>query len=218
MLDRNHALSGALAGYAITALVHTPTITSVLIVVTAAGATCLPDLDEPGSAVADTFGGLSQTIADLIKRLAHGHRRGTHTILAAAGTTVVATMFVVLAPISGAIIVGVLTSIAFRCAAPRQWRKSIYGLVLGTGAAVLAVRYPPGSLVAWAIGVGYLLHLVGDVVTASGAPVLLPFAEHKVSVPLLGVVGSLRERITGAVMLVMLFVATWAMFHGLLPR
>ena len=218
MLDRNHALSGALAGCAIAAISHPTPVVSVLTVITTAGAGCLPDLDEPGSAVADTFGGISRAASHAVKTVAHGHRRGTHTILAAAIVTAIVGVCAITFPaITSVVMVGILTAIAFRCAAPKRWRRSIYGLILAVGMAIVASRYSLGILTVACVGTGYILHLFGDVITASGTPIFLPFSEYKVKLPVLGRVGSWRERVAGILIITGLVISVWFLFHHLIP-
>lgn len=218
MLDRDHALSGALAGTGLVTLSHFAPIPSVLLIVSTAGAACIPDLDEPGSAVADTFRGASRALASGVKRLAHGHRRGTHTLLSALIVSGVIGGVVILSPIALAVLTAILTAVALRCAAPSHYRRDLAILIIAAVAGFLSVTHPvPAVPLVLSFATGYTLHLAGDVVTASGAPLLLPFSDQKASVPLLGRVGSQREKIAGAVMIAALALAVWGTFHGLLP-
>jgi membrane-bound metal-dependent hydrolase YbcI (DUF457 family) len=125
---------------------------------------------------------------------------------------------VILSPIALAVLTAILAAVALRCAAPKHSRRDFAILAIAAVAGFLSVTHPvPAIPLVLAFATGYTLHLAGDVVTASGAPVLLPFSEQKVSVPLLGMVGSKREKIAGVVMIAVLALAVWSTFHGLLP-
>ena len=52
------------------------------------------------------------------------------------------------------------------------------------------------------------LHLVGDMLTVGGAPLLWPLKWHQ-GVPLLGHTDSLREQLTGAVMSFAVLALVW---------
>ena len=56
MLGHDHALSGALAFTAVAPLLHVTGVHLAVGAVLTAGAGVLPDLDEPGSTIARTFG------------------------------------------------------------------------------------------------------------------------------------------------------------------
>jgi Predicted membrane-bound metal-dependent hydrolase (DUF457). len=55
-----------------------------------AGAGILPDLDEPGSTIARTFGFLTGAFAWIVHQLSGGHRKGTHSLLGLALLTIAA--------------------------------------------------------------------------------------------------------------------------------
>ena len=139
-------------------------------------------------------------------------------MLAALCVTLAVQCVVIVTPVSAALCVGVLTAIAWRCGAPRSWRSGVLGWLMGITAGLIVAFRAPGVLLVPAVGLGYVIHLLGDIVTASGAPVLLPFSGRKVSAPLLGFVGSRREVVLGRGMIVILGLAGWLYLRPLLPR
>ncbi len=88
MLGRDHALSGAVAFAAFGPLLHVTGTHLAAGVAVAAGAGVLPDLDEPGSTVARTFGFLTGAFAWLVHQVSGGHRKGTHSLLGVTLVTV----------------------------------------------------------------------------------------------------------------------------------
>ncbi len=81
MLGRDHALSGALAFTAAAPLLHVTGAHLAAAIALTAGAGVLPDIDEPGSTIARTFGFLTGTFSWIVHRISGGHRKGTHSLL-----------------------------------------------------------------------------------------------------------------------------------------
>src|SRR6266702_6498249 len=81
MLGRDHALSGALAFAAVAPLLHVTGVHLAAGMALTAGAGVLPDIDEPGSTIARTFGFLTGTFSWIVHRISGGHRKGTHSLL-----------------------------------------------------------------------------------------------------------------------------------------
>src|SRR5260370_41948110 len=85
MLGRDHALSGALAFTAVAPLLHVTGVHLATGIALSAGAGVLPDLDEPGSTIARTFGFLTGAFAWIVHKISGGHRKGTHSLIGVAG-------------------------------------------------------------------------------------------------------------------------------------
>ena len=81
MLGRDHALSGALAFTAVAPLLHVTGVHLAAGLALTAGAGVLPDLDEPGSTIARTFGFLTGAFAWIVHKISGGHRKGTHSLV-----------------------------------------------------------------------------------------------------------------------------------------
>src|SRR2546430_14560099 len=77
MLGHAHALSGALAFAAVAPLLPVSGIQLAVAATLTAGAGILPDLDEPGSTIARTFGFLTGTFAWIVHRISGGPPQGT---------------------------------------------------------------------------------------------------------------------------------------------
>jgi hypothetical protein len=90
MLGHDHALSGALAFAAVAPLVHVTGVQLAAGIALTAGAGVLPDLDEPGSTIARTFGFLTGGFSWIVHKISGGHRKGTHSLLGVALMTLAA--------------------------------------------------------------------------------------------------------------------------------
>ena len=200
MLGVSHALSGAAVGLAVAgfgpgSLGTQSTTGSVLTFAgVTAGAALLPDLDHPSSIATKRFSVASLLASRLVRPLSGlaydltrsdrdrgtGKHRGlTHTILGAAllGAAVNLASVAVGTPV----LVGTL----FVCLALAI--KGLDAIVPGPPSLIIAAaltvaveRYLPGGTagtVGWigvAVTLGMLVHMVGDALTESGAPLLWP--------------------------------------------
>lgn len=199
MMARSHALSGAAGWLGLCAAagplldLHPTPVTVTAGAVVACGAAIAPDIDHPGSTMARSLGPITRIAARIVSWLSdavrdgtcehcdtpgtHGHRTLTHTALFA-------------------LVVGVAL-----CLAGRQWGLSVAAWIVGIGAAaaVLGLLRGKGTWPASAVsgvavgvgvhwlgdgidwwwlglpvGVGMLLHTLGDALTEHGVPVLWP--------------------------------------------
>ncbi len=191
----------------------------------------LPDIDEPGSTVSRKLGLLSEAVAAVTKKLAGGHRQATHCLVRRrdGGTGVVAGTLRPAAPISVyASLALTLTTLVPVSVARKGSRVALIGPV-AAGWAVW--RAQTGSWLAdpttvanphtWAwlpvaAGIGVTLHLVGDMLTVKGVPLLWPLRLRSAA-PLLGHTDSTREQLVGACLSVTLAALAWTeILHPLL--
>jgi membrane-bound metal-dependent hydrolase YbcI (DUF457 family) len=190
MMGRQHALTGVLAGVGFAAAVPAaPTPIRALLVVVTGGAALLPDLDHPSATAARSLGVLTKVIAIGMDRLAlsvyhatrgprdtaareSGHRLFTHTlpacVLAGGVVGLLVLVYPVLVALVAALLAGLL-ALGFKRA----------GGVLAIGAGLVtwwALTQHPGWswLFPAAVTLGCAVHIMGDMVTNSGVPVLWP--------------------------------------------
>lgn len=186
--------------------------------VVAAGAALLPDIDHPSATIARSAGTASKLASSAVG-LATGHRGATHTLLAVVVFTVLGALAASLgwtwdAPVVGHVQVGPVVIVTVLCVfavrAMKVVRGSLMPWIVGLAAGLLTGIAAPETS-AWlpvAIGLGALVHLLGDLVTTDGIPfptwplVLKPsqraasalwHADGDVAVPILGNAGSARE-------------------------
>lgn len=183
-MGRTHALSGVAAYLAIAAAPGSPLLAipgSGLLfgAVMAGGAAMLPDLDHPQASISRALGPLTATAAGAVAALSGGHRQGTHSLL---GVAIAAAVTFLLAqhPVAGAGWAAFLLAIAISAIGgdgPATRTAAVAGCVAGGIALVtLAVLSPPSAVTAaGAVGVGMAAHIVGDMLTREGVPLLWPW-------------------------------------------
>lgn len=192
MMGGHHAISGAAAWLALTgsasigdralgagALDLTgPEVLAGAVV--ASGAALLPDIDHPSATIARSAGTASKLAASAVSSVA-GHRGATHTLLAVAVFTLLGALATGLgwtweAPVVGQVQVGAVIVVTVLCAFAVRAMKLARGLLLhwlvGLAAGLLTGTAAPETS-AWlpvGIGLGALVHLLGDLVTTDGLP------------------------------------------------
>lgn len=194
MLGRTHALTGAAAGVAIAPLAGLDTLPRVTVfAAVCAGWALVPDLDHPSSSASRLLGPLTRLLSAGVRaatgafyRLTKGphdedglHRTVTHTALFAVLVGVLLGWGGSVSPwvTVAAAAFGVLLA-ADRLGA---WLlAAIAGVLLlwfGSGTSPAAMLAQLGGL-SWTVGIaaglGCLVHVLGDMVTRSGAPLLFP--------------------------------------------
>lgn len=200
MMGRHHALLGAVAWCVPASLAtHWGAPTLALSTACAGAAATLPDLDEPGSSVAHAFGIVSQAISATMRKVCGGHRQASHSLV---GIVVVGALSAsaLASPMAAAVVVGILMLIGFRVVAPPGLRHGAVVLVVAAASAYAVVNRHLG--VSWlpaAVGFGYAAHLIGDMLTTGGVPLLWP-SHRRYASPVLGHTGSGRERLLGLVL------------------
>ncbi|WP_159794597.1 metal-dependent hydrolase [Puerhibacterium puerhi] len=230
MMGGHHAASGAAAWVAVTA--STPialgwypvsdvgVMTGALV---CAGAALLPDADHHSGTIAHSLPPISEGVTRVVAAVSGGHRAGTHSLL---GVVVFAAIAWVAGLVSvpterfGELLVGpgimAVLLVAFALRALRLTRKgTVWPWLSSVGLAVLVAAFAPEEWywMPFCVGLGCLVHLLGDLLTTRGVPLLWPVRirsprwvrrralvlddlwtpRGNVSVPLLGDAGSWRE-------------------------
>ncbi|GAB3129476.1 metal-dependent hydrolase [Glaciibacter psychrotolerans] len=231
MMGSHHALSGAAVWVAITSTTpELPTLgwvplgpTSIVLgAIVCAGAALLPDADHHNATIAHSLPGIGTLATGSIRAASGGHRHGTHSPLMAA--LVLITAFgltqagwpanagVGLGLVLPAVIAAALLAFAVKVLRiVRQWRAAwVVGVIISG-----AISWYQPAHWAWlplCIAVGWITHLIGDLLTTGGLPLLWPLVltapravartpvlRHLwstggfISLPLLGNAGSWRE-------------------------
>lgn len=200
MMGVNHAMSGAVVGLAVAGFgpglvgAEATAGTVLTFAATTAGAALLPDLDHPSSIATRRFSAASCLASRLVRPLSAlvykatrtdqdrgtgAHRGLTHTVLGAVALG--AAVSLASATVGTPVLVGTL----FVCLALAI--KGLDALVPGppslaiaAGLTVAIDQYLPGGTAGtagWlggAVTFGMLVHMLGDAVTESGAPLLWP--------------------------------------------
>ena len=199
MLGHDHALSGALAFAGVAPLLHVSGLHLAAGVALAAGAGVLPDIDEPGSTIARTFGFMTAAFAWIVHKISGGHRKGTHSLLGMALLTTGAWAAgswqrIAWGPggrlaepwhlIPAAVILALLFSSGLRALHIGGHHGDAAGIVLA--ALVVWKSWDLALVTSWhlpvlAVGtaLGMLAHVAGDMCTHDGCPLLYPFSRHE---------------------------------------
>ncbi|MFC6154931.1 metal-dependent hydrolase [Nocardioides yefusunii] len=192
-----------------------------------AGAALLPDLDHHSATIAHSVPLVGRTIAAIANNVGGGHRQGFHAPLMLVGVWFLASWMSRWQWDIGEFTVAAgagLTALAlcsFGVKARRyvsSWAKA-WAVGLAYAALVLAMSPQGPSWLPLAVTMGYAVHLVGDILTTGGLPVLWPITIRPprwvrrtpvlsavwrpgghVAVPLLGDAGSRREKVLGVLM------------------
>lgn len=230
MMGGHHAVSGAAAWMALASsaqIAGHPTGLDVMGLdgqqvlagtVVATGAALLPDIDHPSATIARSAGGISRSLTSTVGAVA-GHRGATHTPLAAlafaAGALLVSGLdWRSTVPLLGEVQIGaVLVATAMCVFATRAMNIVRAGLtpwLVGLSSGLLVAAFAPDTSI-WlplAVGLGVLVHLLGDLLTTAGIPfptwplvakpsrsrsTMLWHANGNIALPLLGDAGSTRE-------------------------
>ena len=233
MKGYNHALTGAAAWVAVTS---TAPLTlgwypvSPLGVVAGAfvcaGAALAPDADHHDATIANSLPPLSQWVCDVVGAVAGGHRNGTHSVLgiavavavawAAGHVTVTTELLGELAVGAGALSL-LLVAFAARALGLGRGRLQSWALAVALAGFVTLVAPTQWAWLPLAVGIGAVVHVLGDMLTGSGVPLLWPWEPSaprwwrrtpglrrlwssggSFALPLLGRTGSWRERAVAA--------------------
>lgn len=223
MMGHGHATMGAAGWIALTAtttgatgLVPMEPAQVAAGALVTAGAALLPDADHHSGTIAHSLPPVSTVLTRVVGQASGGHRHGTHSLI---GVLVCFALAWVLAPLRidlpwglapdfqiGAWLLIVLM-VAFAAKALRLTRGWKTSWLTAVTAGTVAVYFAPEHL--WwlplSVGMGALIHLLGDMLTIQGVPLLWPLVPKPAvetplwkkngyfALPLLGTAGSGRE-------------------------
>lgn len=189
-MGRTHATSGTVAFLAVLPIlpwvgVEASTPTTVVGALAAAGGAVLPDLDDPQATVCRSLGPVTAVLSAAVAAVSGGHRQATHSALGVAVFTVF-TWFLTLAQTTAgrALLRAWLTLLFVAAAAALQLPgPRVLRLAVGVAGALLLVRASTGhtfavEVVVWAVMIGSASHIIGDLLTREGCPLLWP-ASHR---------------------------------------
>lgn len=219
-MGHSHATTGAAAWVALTATVPgalgwVPMSKGEVIAgaVVTAGAALLPDADHHSGTIAHSLPPVSKVATRFVGQMSGGHRHGTHGLLAVPVFAAIAWALSFLRIPYGAgeefqlgawLLLVLMT--AFAAKALRITRGWISSWAVSLGTATLTVVYAPETMwwLPMSVALGVLVHILGDLVTVQGVPLLWPLKPKPVvpspfwkngyfSVPVIGTAGSARE-------------------------
>lgn len=191
-MGRTHATSGAVAFLAALPVLtwaddSQGPVTVAVGALTAAGGAMLPDLDHPQATIARSLGPVTRLLSEVVARLSGGHRQGTHSIAGVAAFTLF-TWLLTLAQDSdlGRLVLGLWLTLLFVVGSAVLHVPMPRPLRLGIGAAVALLLLSAAAqhafrtdVVVWAVAIGSAAHIVGDLLTREGCPLLWPVSRRR---------------------------------------
>ncbi|PZG45498.1 hydrolase [Spongiactinospora gelatinilytica] len=148
-----------------------------------AGAAMLPDLDHPSATIAQTFGPVTWALSKAVAWIGGGHRGATHSLVFAVAVGMGAHFLATRYPLGRDILVVLMIGLALRAIGigipGRRLGSALVNIGLTVGLYAVFRSLEVGY--AWlglAIGVGSLVHVVGDCCTERGCPVLWPLRQR----------------------------------------
>lgn len=203
-MGRTHATSGAVLALASVPLLQrygldTSPLSVVWMAIGGAGAAMLPDFDHRHATVAHSLGPISKGMAIGIEKVSGGHRNGTHSILGILVFTGFALAVNQAKPVlvhfgvhdsalwsrvaMGAWIAFLLsvTSAAFHLKASNiKWVHTLVCILGGVAIIGLSAWFPfPFDTLPYAVLAGTTAHILGDMLTKEGCPLLWPFVKFR---------------------------------------
>lgn len=185
MMGRTHALTGLVAGLALTQL--DPGLTAfdtITVAAVTAGAALFPDLDHPQSIAANAAGPITRIPAAAITTVSGGHRHGTHSIIGIVAVGALTGLVTVAASTAaGAVVLGLWVAFLAALGSAAVMGRSRAGmighltaflLIGGLAASSAALTPPPPILLILATMTGAATHIAGDLLTDEGCPLLWP--------------------------------------------
>lgn len=156
----------------------------VLTVALAVGGGMVCDLDMPGSTIGRTYGPVTNVLARLVAFVARGHRKGTHCLLGLLVFALVADRAAVAGGLTSALLVWIMLGVACRAAGlavpgHRSLTAIIHAFTMGLlTVLVLASGVDPHVPLVAGMVLGTVSHVVLDMLTDKGCPLLYPFSRR----------------------------------------
>lgn len=195
MMGKVHALSGTAAYLGVLPFLpgQHPAPAIALGAIAGAGAAMLPDLDHHSATIAHCYGPPTRLLAKMVEKVSGGHRNGTHSWAGVAAFTGVA----IAAQHAGGwpllVWLALLLGVGITALGLAPTRNPIaYAAVVGAGLLALTGstvwRDIPTDTIPWAVAIGAVAHIAGDMLTPEGCPLLwlpkwlpLPAAVRKIT-------------------------------------
>ena len=196
-MGKSHAALGLVSGLGVAEIVGMRPGVTLAFSALVAGASLLPDLDEPNSTVSHVLEPVSGAVSYVLARVCGGHRKASHSLVAGVvvvGAVEVCSLVEIAHHVS---LLGVLMGfvLASLLRVLMGHRLGIMEIVAAFGVGVAIDYFLASTGALWpvvAIGMGFVLHLAEDWVTTGGVPWLWPW-KHRFELALIGHTDSKRE-------------------------
>ena len=228
MMGKGHAWTGVLAAVGTAQYIHADIPTLVLLCTTFPGAALLPDIDHAKATVSNTFGPFTRVFS-----LVLGHRRETHSVpgIVSIGLVIGACaelqkpvygpMFMYTSRAVLAVVLVLLWASVIRLFKIRGWFDDLAPVPVAVGVTFFQEQlmsiglapFPFKILAPVVIG-GMLVHVLGDLLTKQGCPLLWPFSDTRTAVGLFKAGGWFERWIMVPVIMGAIGWQTWVWIMG----
>ena len=204
MMGRSHGAIGLAIGMGVARIAGFSPGVDLAFGAICAGASLLPDLDEPGSTVSHVLEPVSGAVSYALARVCDGHRKASHSLIGVALVVGLASglrelglwhHITLLAPL-----IGFLYACDLRLVSKRKMTfNTLFYLVVAFALGFVTDYYLISYSALWplvAIGIGVTIHLVADWLATGGVPFFWPWS-HRFELPLFGRTNSYFEHIVG---------------------
>lgn len=187
MMGRTHAVTGALAFVGAVSWFPQTLPALALGMITCTGAALLPDIDHPNATTTKTYGPVTSAFSWVVRKLSGGHRNGTHSVLGIGllGFSAYQAVLYQDAPGWGGTVAKVwLTILLILTSAGAVRLLKIDGYIddllpIPVCAALVWLSPVDFAWVPLALVLGAAVHVLGDMLTNGGCPLLWPYAPGK---------------------------------------
>jgi membrane-bound metal-dependent hydrolase YbcI (DUF457 family) len=186
MMGRTHSLSSAclfLGCYPLLekmgmATDSLPDVVAATVVATGAG--MLPDFDHASATIAQSLGPITGGVARIVSALSGGHRNGTHSLLGVGVFTLLGVGASFLKGWPLGIVLGFMFAITLMAFHQKVVKITFVHTVLVISATIAFCTGSQADLInpSWipfAFATGCIAHILGDMLTKEGCPLLYPF-------------------------------------------
>ncbi len=210
MMGTTHAASGAVLFLAVQPLLAShgwidPGMGTVIAgTVAAAGSGMLPDIDHHEASIAQSLGPVTKGITYIVSAISGGHRNGTHSLV---GVVVLTALGYAGSRLTGwplGLVLGFLVAIGLaglRVKVDGSW--VVHTLLVIAATVVFCLSGAHGwvdmRMLPWAVCVGCVAHILGDMLTKEGCPLIWPFSKKRFRILCL-TTGQTGEKIVAALL------------------
>lgn len=210
MMGRTHALTGYAAGIGATYAVTLSVPAAIVGTVLCAGAALVPDIDHKEATITKTFGPVTRLLSVLVRKISGGHRYGTHSALGIMAIGAMAQYGVMYrhTSVPAQVILIVLMCLAFagpiRLLRIPGWIDDLAPIPVVIG--IVCFTSVPLDVVPPALMLGCAIHVLGDVVTKGGCPLLWPFSLKRFKLDLFKTNGITERYVVIPVVILAIFI------------
>lgn len=228
MMGKGHAWTGVLAAVGTAQYIHADIPTLVLLCTTFPGAALLPDIDHAKATVSNTFGPFTRVFSYVL-----GHRRETHSIpgilsigmlvgvCASLNDPMYDPVFMYTSRAVLAVVLILLWASVIRLFKIRGWLDDLAPIPVAVGVTffpeqLMSIGIPafPFKILAPVVIAGMLVHVVGDLLTKQGCPLMWPFSNTRTAVGLFKAGGRFERWIMVPVIMVAIAWSSWVWIMG----